>query len=101
MGRWAAQENLIYNSLGQLYLNVFNSRSIIYVWTAVSRKERKKSNIHVDLIKRKKPELLAVPFESDENILVRLSKANGLMYLLSSYTKYYIERMKFMRGKHI
>lgn len=99
MGRWAAQENLIYNSIGQIYLNVFNSRSIIYLWTAVSRKERKKSSIHIDLIKKKMPELLEIPFESDESMIIRLSKANGLTYLLSSYAKYYMERMKYKRGK--
>lgn len=99
MGRWAAQENLIYNSLGQLYLNVFNSRSIIYLWTAVNRKERKMSSIHESLIKKKMPKLLEVPFESDDSMIIRLSKANGLTYLLSSYAKYYIERAKFKRGK--
>ena len=99
MGRWAAQENLIYNSIGQLYLNAFNSRSIIYLWTAVNRKERKMSSIHVSLIKKKMPKLLEVPFESDDSIIIRLSKANGLTYLLSSYAKYYIERAKFKRGK--
>ena len=98
MGRWAAQENLIYNSIGQIYLNVFNSRSIIYIWTAVSRNERKNSCIHIDLIKKKMPELLGIPFERDESLLVRLSKANGLTYLLSSYAKYYIESVKFKRG---
>lgn len=99
MGRWAAQENLIYNSIGQIYLNVFNSRSIIYLWTAVSRKDRKRSSIHVGLIKNKRPELLKIPFETDESMLIRLSKVNGLTYLLSSYAKYYMERMKFKRGK--
>ena len=99
MGRWAAQENLIYNSIGQFYLNVFNSRSIIYLWTAVNRKERKMSSIHVSLIKNKMPKLLEVPFESDDSMIIRLSKANGMAYLLSSYAKYYIERAKFKRGK--
>lgn len=98
MGRWASQENLIYNSIGQIYLNVFNSRSIIYLWTAVSRKERKKSCLHIRLIKKKMPELLEIPFESDESMMIRLSKANGLTYLMSSYTKYYIEQIKF-KGK--
>lgn len=99
MGRWAAQENLIYNSIGQLYLNVFNSRSIIYLWTAVNRKERKMSSMHVSLIKKKMPKLLEVPFESDDSMIIRLSKANGMTYLLSSYAKYYTERAKFKRGK--
>lgn len=99
MGRWAAQENLIYNLLGQVYLNIFNSRSIIYLWTAISRKERKKSQIHIKLIEKKMSKLLEMPFESDENLIIRLSKANGLTYLLSSYAKYYLECLKFKRGK--
>lgn len=99
MGRWAAQENLIYNSIGQIYLNIFNSRSIIYLWTAVNRKERKNSGIHINLIKKEKPELLEMPFESDESVIIRLSKASGLTYLLSSYAKYYIESVKFKMGK--
>ena len=99
MGRWAAQENLIYNSIGQLYLNVFNSRSIIYLWAAVNRKERKMSSIHVSLIKKKMPKLLEVPFESDDSMIIRLSKANSMTYLLSSYAKFYIQRAKFKRGK--
>jgi len=99
MGRWAAQENLIYNAIGQVYLNIFNSRSIIYVWTAVSRKLRKKSLLHIGLIDNKASILLDTPFEQDESILIRLSKLNGLFYLLSSYLKYYIEKLLFFRRK--
>lgn len=98
MGRWAGQENLIYNSIGQLYLNIFNSRSILYTWTAVDRKERKHAAIHISLIQQKKPELLTIPFESDENIVIRLCKANGLAYLLSSYAKYYLSRVRYRKG---
>lgn len=100
MGRWAAQENLIYNTIGQMYLNIFNSRSIIYLWTAVSRKERKKASLHLGLIKRKMPQLLDTPFETDRSLIIRLSKANGITYLLSSYAKYYIERRKFTGEKY-
>ncbi len=99
MGRWAGQENLMYNSIGQTYLNIFNSRSIIYVWTAVQRKKRKLSSIHIDLIRQKSTELLDIPFESDDNALIKLSKATGIMYLLSSYAKFYIERFRFKRTK--
>ncbi len=98
MGRWAAQTNLIYNTVGQGYLNIFNSRSIIYIWTAVDRKERKQSAVQVSLIRKMHPKLLEIPFETDESTLVRLSKANGLTYLVSSYAKYYIERHKFRKG---
>ncbi len=99
MGRWAAQENLIYNALGQVYLNIFNSRSIIYIWTAVSRKFRKKSLIHINLIRQKAPTLLATPFEQDKSVLIRLAKSNGIFYLLSSYLKYYMEKHSFFRRK--
>ena len=99
MGRWAAQENGIYNSIGQLYLNIFNSRSIIYTWTAVKRAKRKKSLLHVELIKHTCPELLDIPFQKDESFAVRLSKANGLFYYLASYSKFFAERRKFMKEK--
>ena len=99
MGRWAGQENLIYNTLGQVYLNIFNCRSIVYVWTAVSRKERKQSLLHIDLIKKTAGELLEIPFEREESLVFRASKATGLTYLLSSYMKYYIEKAKFKKGE--
>lgn len=99
VGRWAGQENAIYNALGQRYLNVFNSRSILYVWTAVPRKKRKHSLLHVDLIRRQCPVLLTVPFEAEESFLFKISKATGLLYWLSSYAKFYIERAKFKKGR--
>ena len=97
LGRWAGQENLIYNSVGQIYLNIFNSRSIIYIWSAVPRKLRKKSLLHIDLISEKQPSLLNVPFEKDESLFVKISKSTATLYLLSSYAKHYMERMKFYR----
>jgi len=90
---------LIYNTLGQVYLNIFNCRSIVYVWTAVSRKERKQSLLHIDLIKKTAGELLEIPFEREESLVFRVSKATGLTYLLSSYMKYYIEKAKFKKGE--
>lgn len=96
MGRWAAQTSVIYNSIGQLNLNIFNSRSIIYTWTAVDRKERKTGQLQLDLIKKEMPSLLDVPFESDKNILIRFSKCNGVVYLACSYLKYFLEGVKQM-----
>ena len=101
MGRWAAQENLIYNTLGQVYLNIFNCRKIIYTWTAVARKERKRSMLHVNLIGKTCDKLLEIPFEKDESIAFRISKATGMTYLLSSYMKYNIKKAKFRKGKGI
>lgn len=96
MGRWASQENLIYNTIGQIYLNIFNSKSIIYIWTAVKRSERKKSKLHIALIEKKDSILLTVPFK-DENVFIKCAKANGVFYLISSYIKYYADRIKFYK----
>ena len=94
LGRWAAQENLIYNMIGQTYLNIFNSRCIIYTWTRVPRKERKFSKIHLCLIKQKYPSLLKIPFEPD-SVIEKLAKANGVFYYVASFAKYYIEKLRF------
>lgn len=96
MGRWAAQENEIYNALGQLYLNIFNSRAIIYPWTRVDRGLRKKSAIHLSLIACMEPELGKFRFEKDESVLISFSKMNGLNYYLSSYLKYWLQKCMFI-----
>lgn len=93
LGVWAANENEIYNLIGQNYLNVFNSRSIIYEWTRVSRKERKNSAIHLAVIRALKPELLEIPFEPSA-FVEKISKYNGYTYLFASYFKHYIEKIR-------
>lgn len=98
MGRWAGQTNLLYHSIGQISLNCFNSRSIIYTWTAVSRSERKQSMVHHILISRKYASLLNTPFEQESNLLVRISKSNGWLYYVASYLKYYIEFFRFIKS---
>ena len=97
MGRWAGQENLIYNSLGVVYLNIFNSRSIIYALTAVKRNERKLSLVHKELINQWYPALNDFPYKNTQSKLIRISKANGMNYLLSSYVKYYMDKKKFFK----
>lgn len=99
MGRWAGKENLIYNTLGQAYLNIFNSRSIIYTWTAVARDERKNSVLHCALIEKKSPCLLEIPFSKSKSTIVNVSKSNGVFYYLSSYSKFYIEKAKFNKRR--
>lgn len=96
MGVWAANENEIYNMVGQYYLNIFNSRSIIYEWTRVTRKERKMSAIHLAIIKMLHPELLEIPFEPD-GTFEKIAKYNGMSYLMASYLKYYIGKIKTRR----
>ena len=98
MGRWAGQENLVYNSIGQPYLNVFNSRSIIYLWTAVSRKERKTGKIQKALIERVFPELLETPYGTGSSKLNGFAKKTGMTYLAASYIKYYTGKKKFMKN---
>lgn len=97
LGRWAGQEALIYNTIGQVYLNIFNSRSIIYIWSEVDRGQRKKAMIHTDLIKKTHSTLLGVTFESDDGVLIKISKTTGMAYLISSYLKFYVEKVKYKR----
>lgn len=95
LGRWAAQTHLIHNTIGQPYFNIFNSRSIIYAWTAVDRAKRMKSEIHVELIKKAAPELLEVPFEKDKSGLVNLAKSNALVFYVASYMKFFVQKIQF------
>lgn len=97
MGRWAAQENIIYAMVGQLYLNIFNSRAIIYPWTLVPRKDRKLSKIHIELIRMKYPSLLEVPFENVRSTFEGVAKKNGFTYYFASFAKYYIQKFQFIR----
>lgn len=96
MGRWAAQENLIYAMIGQKYLNVFNSRSIIYPWTLVPRKYRKLSEIHRELIEMTCPELMDIPVGGNPSLVERITKLNGMTYYLASFAKYYYEKISFL-----
>ncbi len=97
LGRWAGQENLVYNSIGQVYLNIFNSRSIIYTWTAVKRSRRKRSLLHIALVEKINAALLEIPFEQETSFLVKLSKSSGLLYYTFSYLKYWSDKKKFQR----
>lgn len=98
MGRWAAQEKNIYNAIGQIDLNIFNSRSILQAWCAVSRKERKDDKIHLALIENMNRELLDIPFEKETSLFANVSKRNGVLYLIGSYSKFYFELLKYKFG---
>ncbi len=99
LGVWASHTHLIRNTMGQPYVNIFNSRSIIYVWTAVDRALRMKSEIHVELIKLKAPELLQIPFEKDKSGLVNIAKSNKFIFYFASFAKFYVQRAKFLKNK--
>lgn len=94
MGVWAADENEVYNAIGQNYLNIFNSRSIIYTWTRVDRGIRKNAEIHKAIIRILNPKLLAIPFERTGR-MEGLAKYNGMTYLAASYVKHVVESLKF------
>ncbi len=99
LGVWASHTHLLRNTVGQPYVNIFNSRSIIYVWTAVDRALRMKSAIHVELIKLKAPELLEIPFEQDKSGLVNIAKSNKFVFYAASFAKFYVQRKKFFKNK--
>ncbi len=94
LGVWAAYTHLVRNSIGLVNLNNFNSRSIIYVWTAISTKERMRGDLNVELIKNADPDALFVPFGQDSR-MVKLAKSSALAYYLSTFLKYYIQKRKF------
>lgn len=98
LGVWASHTHLIRNVMGQMYVNIFNSRSIIYTWTAVNRAERMKSAIHVSLIKLKYPDLLQVPFEQDKSGLVAFAKSNSFVFYFASFAKYFVQKFKFNKN---
>lgn len=99
LGVWASHTHLIRNTMGQAYFNIFNSRSIIYVWTGVERARRMNSEIHVELIKRTAPELLEIPFEKDQSGLINFAKSNAMVFYSASFAKYYIQKRKFFQNK--
>lgn len=100
LGVWASHTHLIRNVMGQPFLNIFNSRSIIYVWTAVDRSERMKSAIHIELIKLTAPELLGVPFERDKSGLINFAKSNAFVFYFASFAKYFVQKRKFLQRKN-
>ena len=95
LGVWASHTHLIRNTMGQPYFNIFNSRSIIYTWTAVDRVKRMNSEIHVELIKRVYPELLEIPFEKEQNGLFSFARSNALVFYTASFAKYYIQKARY------
>lgn len=101
LGVWASHTHLLRNVMGQPYVNIFNSRSIIYTWTAVNRAERMKSMIHISLIKLKAPELLQIPFEKDKSGIINFAKSNALVFYFASFAKYYAQRKKFFADKKL
>ena len=78
-----------------IFLNGFNSRSIINIWTQVSRKERKEALIHKKILQKVDADMLNVPFERDKSLGVKLAKSSGMSYLVATYVKYLAEKTIF------
>lgn len=97
LGIWASYTHLLRNLVGQVNLNNFNSRNLIYVWTAVSSKDRSKALINLELIKATYPQTLNIPFGQDGGF-VKLAKKNGLTYYMATFLKYYLEKRKFYKN---
>lgn len=96
MGRWANQENQVYNSIGQIYLNIFNSRSIIYTWTRVDREQRANGELHYELLRRNNRAYLEIPFRVNGSFLEGIARSTWVSYYVSSLLKYCYERCLFM-----
>jgi hypothetical protein len=92
LGRWAAQENYIYNTLGVPYLNIFNCRNIVYTWTQTDRGYRQYSELHKGLLMNFDPELLEYPFEPEGNVLFKIAKSNHFVFYTASFLKYWLDR---------
>lgn len=99
LGVWASHTHLIRNVMGQMYVNIFNSRSIIYVLTAVDRAKRMKSEVHIELIKKATPELLEIPFEQEKSGLINAAKSNAIVFYGASFAKYYVQKQKFFKNR--
>lgn len=96
LGRWAAQTGYIYNTIGIPYLNIFNCRDVIYIWTKADRNLRQQSELHKEILKIVNPELLKFPFSSEKNMLFRLAQLNDLCFYLASYVKHWLSKILFI-----
>lgn len=101
MGRWAGQENSIYNAIGQPYVNIFNSRSIIYSCARVDRKERAHGKLHIELLRQINKQLLTIPFGMDESRAEKIARSSWPIYYISSILKYCLERIHFVTRRRM
>lgn len=101
MGRWAGQENSIYNAIGQHYMNIFNSRSIIYSCTRVDRRERAHGKLHIELLRQTNKQLLTIPFGMDESCAEKVARSSWPIYYISSILKYCLERIHFVTRRNM
>ena len=92
LGRWAAAENLIYSTLGLVWINLFNCKKIICSWEMVARKERMSSLIHKGYLKQLDGSLLHYGVNASEPKLYAFFKRNAFGFYIATYLKLFIQR---------
>ena len=98
LGRWAAQENQMYDLLGVPYFNLFNCRKIIGIFSAVPRKVRADGKMHEALLKELDESLLHSPYGNDK-LYERVAKSHWMFYWLATWSKYVLGWGKFKLTK--
>lgn len=95
LGRWRGQQYLIEHLCGVNAMNIFNSRSIIYAWTRVSRLDRYKCKLHDEYLLRMLPQIREIPYDKGR-WSHKLFKSNWMLFYLASWAKYVLEFVKFV-----
>ena len=94
LGRWAAQENQMYDLLGVPYFNLFNCREIIRVFSAVPRSARAEGKLHEALLRELDASLVHLPYGKD-TLYARIARSNWLFYWAASWAKYRLGWLRF------
>ena len=94
LGRWAAQENQMYDLLGVPYFNLFNCREIIDAFSAVPRHVRADGKLHEALLKELDASLMRLPYGKDRPY-ERLARSNWLFFWLATWIKHLLGWFRF------
>lgn len=98
LGRWAAQENQMYDLLGVAYFNIFNCREIIRVFSAVPRSVRAEGKLHEALLRELDASLLSIPYGKD-TLYARIARSSWPFYWQAGWMKYRLEWLRFRLTK--
>lgn len=74
-GRAVSQGSAVYALAGITFLNIFNCRRLIELWTSVDQTERKKGLVNEELIKAFDSTLLSYPINPDRKPIARIKKS--------------------------
>lgn len=98
LGRWAADENSMYSLFGINVINCFNCHEIIALFRAVSRKERKISGLHKELINIFDKKLSDYSFGAEKISLESLARKTDIGFYVATFAKYYVQAIKNIKG---